>query len=119
MVSIGMAKCKLGVEGAEALAELVWGIGSLTKVLVGYNSLGNEGATALCNALRESKVQELGLNSNGIGPDGAEAVASLCTVSASMTRIDVRFNRLDAKDEAKLRKAVDGRSGLELMLYSE
>ena len=32
MVSIGMARCNLGVEGARAMAELVSVMGSLTKV---------------------------------------------------------------------------------------
>ena len=48
--------------------------------MVGANNLGDEGATILCDALRESKVakvQELNLYRNGIGPDGAKAVAAM------------------------------------------
>ena len=63
---------------------------SLTKILVGGNKLGNEGASILCNALREStvsKVQELDLNRNHIGPDGAKAIAALCAVTGSLTKI--------------------------------
>ena len=63
---------------------------SLTKILVGDNRLGNEGASILCNALREStvsKVQELDLADNDIGPDGAKAVAALCAVTASLTSV--------------------------------
>ena len=37
-------------------------------------------------------------------------------VSASMTRLDVRYNVLGAEGEAALRKAVEGRSGFELLL---
>ena len=58
--------------------------------MVGFNGLRDQGATAICNALRESKVtrvQELGLESNSIGPDGAKAIAALCSVTASITSV--------------------------------
>ena len=45
---------------------------------------------ALGNALKESKVsklQELDLYNNGIGPDGAKAIAAFCAVSASLTQV--------------------------------
>ena len=45
---------------------------SLTKILVGFNNLGDEGTTILCDALRESKVtkvEELALRENETGPD--------------------------------------------------
>ena len=58
----------------------------MTKILVSMNSLGDEGTIILCNALRESKmtnVQELDLSWNGIGPEGAKAVAAMAAVVAS------------------------------------
>ena len=120
MVSIGMARCELGVEGAKAMAELVSVTASVTKILVGGNNLRNEGTIILCDALRVStvsKVQELGLSSNGIGPDGAKAVAALCAAMASLTRLDVRYNSLGEEEgKAVLRKAVEGHSGFELKL---
>ena len=65
----------------------------MTKVLVGGNDLRDEGTIILCDALRGStvgKVQELGLSSNGIGPDGAKAVAALC---AAMRRFNISTQR--------------------------
>ena len=47
MVSIGMARCELGVEGAKAMAELVLVTASLTRLDVEYNSLGEEGRAVL------------------------------------------------------------------------
>ena len=94
-------------------------IASVTKILVRGNRLGHEGATILCNALREStvtKVQELDLSHNNIGPDGAEAVAAMAAVVASMTRLDFQHNDLDEEGGAMLRKAIEGRSVFELML---
>ena len=57
---------------------------------MGRNSLGDEGAIAVCNALEQSKVsklEELLIFSNGIGADGAKAVGSFCAVSPSLTKI--------------------------------
>ena len=69
--------------------------GSLTKILVGNNRpgnnrLGDKGTTILCNALRKSKVtkvQELDLSFNDIGPEGAKAVAAMAAVVASVTSV--------------------------------
>ena len=72
------------------MAPAIAAMASLTKILVGGNKLGNEGITILCDALREStvsKVQELSLWGNDVGPDGAKAIAALCTVCASLTSV--------------------------------
>ena len=87
----------LGPEGAKAIAALCAVCASVTKILVSSNRLGAEGATILCDALRESKVtnvQELDLSDNNIGRDGAKAIAALCSVTASVTKILVRRNKL-------------------------
>ena len=92
---------------------------SVTKILVSRNSLGDKGATILCEALRESKVtkvQELDLSGNRIGPDGAKAEAAMAAVVASLTWLDVSLNSLGQEGEAVLRNAVEGRSGFELLL---
>jgi hypothetical protein len=63
---------------------------SMTKILVGGNWLGDASITILCDALREStvsKVEQLDISRNDIGPDGAKAIAALCTVCASLTKI--------------------------------
>ena len=51
MGSIGMANCKLGVEGAKAVAEMASVMGSLTKLDAQYNRLGEEGKAALRKAV--------------------------------------------------------------------
>ena len=91
----------------------------VTKILVSLNKLGDEGATILCDALRESKVtkvQELDLTDNNIGPEGAKAVAAMAAVVASITSLSLGDNDLGAEGEAVVRKAVEGRSGFELKL---
>ena len=62
-----------------------------------------------------SKVQELDLKLNGIGTDGAQAIAALCSSTASLTRLDVGYNSL-GEEAAVLRKAAEDRSGFELKL---
>ena len=77
-------------EGITAIADALKVTASVTKILVRENRLRDEGTTILCDALREStvsKVQELDLAHNGIGPDGAKAVAALCAVCASLTSV--------------------------------
>ena len=92
---------------------------SLTKISVNDNRLGDEAATVLCDVLREStvtKVQELDLSHNNIGPEGAKAVAAMAAVVASLTRLDVEDNWFGEEGKAVLRKAVESRSGFELKL---
>ena len=60
MVSIGMVRCQLGVEGAKAMAELVSVTGSLTHLDVRYNSnIDEAGKAALRAAARPTLKLEL------------------------------------------------------------
>jgi len=85
----------IGVEGGMVVAALLPVMGSMTKILVRSNNLGDKGTITLCDALREStvsKVQELDLSLNQIGPDGAKAIAALCAVTGSVTKICLQCN---------------------------
>ena len=56
---------------------------------------------------------------NGVGPEGAKALAPALAASASMTRLNVKYNSLGSlgnDGEAALRKAIEGRSGFVLLL---
>ena len=130
MVSIGMARCKLGVEGAKAVAEMASVMASLTKILVGRNKLEEEGTKVICEALKgDETLKELDLSghadswgsiiSNIGGPAGAKHVADMLSANASLTKLDAEYNRLGKEGRAVLpvlRKAVEGRSGFELKL---
>ena len=99
---LNLERNELGPEGVAALAPAIAVSSSVTKILVRNNQLGDAGATVLCDALRQSnvtKVQELDLSFNSIGPDGATAVAAMAGVVASRTHIgegglDLRNNQL-------------------------
>jgi hypothetical protein len=57
------------------------------------------------------------LGGNDIGPEGAKALADSLRVNASLTKLDVRYNsNMGEEGKTILRKAVEGRSGFELML---
>ena len=118
-LQLNLSRNQLGPEGAKALAPALVR-SSLTKILVGANNLRDEGTTILCDALREStvsKVEVLDLQYNNIGPDGAKAIAALCAVRGSLTKLDARgFNMLGEEGKAVLRNTVVRRPGFELEL---
>ena len=76
--------------------------------------MGDAGTIAVSNALSEckvSKLQELDLSGNGIGPPGGEALGNMLLVHASLTKLDARFNSsMGEEGKAVLRKAVEGES---------
>ena len=95
MVSIIMAQCKLGVEGAKAVAEMAAVSRSLTELQIGDNPLGAEGVRFLiegCKSSSSLKVISFG-NRYGneefkMGPEGAKHVADLLSVSRSLSSIE-------------------------------
>ena len=87
---LDLSRNEIDAEGAKPLADAFRVTASMTKILVGNNKLGNQGTIIICDALREStvsKVQELDLALNNIGPDGAKAIAALCAVTGSITSV--------------------------------
>ena len=88
-----------------------------SQVDVGNNSIGKEQALNLISIFKEKdQMVSVGLALCNLGVDGAKAVADYVSVSASLTKIDVRLNALGDDGKAALRKAVEGRSGFQLML---
>ena len=86
---------------------------------LGGNQLKDEGTIIVCTALKDikvSKLKELLLYGNGITVTGAESVAAYLAVTASLTVLDVRYNRLGEDGEVLLRQAVQGRSGFDLKM---
>ena len=106
-------------EGAEAFAPALAANASLTDLKLEYNGLQDEGVTAVCKGIqsnKDTKLASLNISRNGVGPEGAKSVAAMVAVTASLTKIDVRLNALGDDGKAALRKAVEGRSGFQLML---
>ena len=59
---------------------------------------------------------QLNLSFNKLRSEGAKALAPALAASASLTKLDVQYNRLGEEGKEALRKAVEGRSGFELVL---
>ena len=104
MVSIGMASCELGVEGAKAVAELVSVTASVTRIDVRHNSIAGDGASSLAAAvvgntmievfneipikdMRADSFTELNLSNKRIGVEGGMVVAGLLPAMASVTEV--------------------------------
>ena len=63
-----------------------------------------------------SKLQELDLHANIIGPPGGEALGNMLLVHAELTALDVQNNVLGAEGLALLRQAVQGQSRFDLRI---
>ena len=96
MVSVGLAKCDLGPEGAGAVAELIRDSPSLTAVNVLRNSLDVESANMLAEVAKTKGISLCGIETDAttadlsdqrLGPTDAILVASDLTVRSSMTEV--------------------------------
>ena len=63
-----------------------------------------------------SCVAQLDLGYNSLGAEDAKLLADALRVNGSLTRLDVSINYINEEGKAALRKAIEGRSGFELLL---
>ena len=98
MVSIGMMSCELGVEGAQAMAELVSVTASITSVNILSNTLDMESTDLLLQVKAEKpnlrtlcglthEETELKLFNRGLGPGDAKLFAAEMLVMPSLTSV--------------------------------
>ena len=81
------------------------------------NQIEDDGASALMASLLENegcRLHLLDLSRNRIGPDGAKAVAAVCALVASVTRVDVRYNNIAGDGASQLSAAVLGNEKIEV-----
>jgi Ran GTPase-activating protein (RanGAP) involved in mRNA processing and transport len=67
----------LGIAGAHALGSWLPSAPKLTKLDVRYNDIGDVGMEAMCEGLKETKVEYLYAEGNQIGDQGAIALSEL------------------------------------------
>jgi Ran GTPase-activating protein (RanGAP) involved in mRNA processing and transport len=116
-------------EGIKAIADSIAVSASITVVDLRYNIMDPESATMLATVAKEKRISLCGItpeqteaefSSKETGrcmlPADAILLAVDLTVRPSLTRVDVRYNALGMQDKDVLRKAVEGRSGFELLL---
>jgi hypothetical protein len=125
----------LGPEIAKPLSEYISVSASLTLLSTAYNNISGDGAQQLAAAvlakptlnnfsgiplkeLRADSLTTLDLKSKGLGVPEAMVLADLLrSVSASLTRLDVSWNKLDRGGNGVqlLREVVRGRDGFVLI----
>jgi len=79
---------------------------SITTINLRDSQLRDEGVGALADGLKQnkaSKVRVLDLSSNGIGAAGAEKLAGLLSLSASLAKLDLSANKLGSSGTEALR----------------
>ena len=113
--------CALGLGSVDAIlvASDLFVRAELTECNLRNNNLGVEGWTIIFNALRDtptSKIAKWDLSHEKLGPKIAKPLAEYLSVTASLTALDVRINRLGNEGEALLQQAVQGRSGFDLKM---
>lgn len=112
LAELDLSHNELGIDGAAELAAFLRAAPSLTSLDVGTNRIKDEGAAALAAALGANgrcKLASLYAESNELGPQGAEALASFAAGSSLVT-LGLADNLI--KDEgAKAMAAALGRAG--------
>ena len=116
---LDLSRNRIGPDGAKAVAAVCAVVASVTECNLRANGLGVEGWTIVFNALRDSptsKIATWDLSYERLGPEIAKPLAEYISVTASMTRLDVRQNLIGEESKAALHEAFEGRSGFELLL---
>ncbi len=80
-----------GPDEAPLLADLVRHMPRLKALLLNVGFLGDTGAAQLASALPESGLEELGLASNGIGPDGAACLFEAAASHPTLTHLHLGY----------------------------
>jgi Leucine-rich repeat (LRR) protein len=106
---IDLRERNIGVQGGMLLAHLVPIMGTLTKLSLAKNKLGEEGTKFLCDALvGNNTLKELdlsgdssigGTGSNIGGIAGAKHVANMLLVNGALTQLDLSNNKLCGLNE--------------------
>ena len=100
---LDLSNKKFSMISAMVITSLIRNNPSVTSLSLGQNELGDEGATLLARALKESKVSKLAsLNLNGygcwrknqIGPAGAKELAKYISVAPSLTELSISGNSI-------------------------
>jgi hypothetical protein len=98
LTTLVLARCKLGPEGGDALAEAARALPSLTHLDVDSNNLGTAGALALLRMEAPPCLVSLSLSSNRIADPPVTAsdnpACVLARVPASLTALSVHANEL-------------------------
>ena len=105
------------LSGIEAIAAALAGSSvALKKLLLGENSIGDQGAIALSQSLQNNTtLEELALNSNGICVEGVKALASALGTSTVLASLDISSNSIGSPDESGIQAIAVALAGSSVM----
>ncbi len=110
VANLRICSAKIGVRAGRSIGSLV-ALGRVSKLDLSFNQLGDGGVSAMSSAILASprhrcELQELNLNSNGIGPEGGEKIAELVAHSPRLQALSTSRNHIGgiAASALKLRK---------------
>jgi Leucine Rich repeat len=108
---LSMGSNEIGDPGARSLAEAIQVNGTLTVLSLVENLIGDSGATSLARAIQvNSALSTLYLDGNDIGDPGVEALAEAVEANDSLTLLSVKGNRITAAGIARLQQAQRSRA---------
>ena len=106
--AFNFSNCSITVEETKGLRRVLCIQGLKVQMVdLSANGLGHEGAEALAHALRDSaSLTSIDLEDNKIGPEGAKALAPAIRDSASLTSISLESNSLGSEGAKALAPAI-------------
>ncbi|KAI5123236.1 hypothetical protein M0805_001325 [Coniferiporia weirii] len=111
----------MAVEGAREIIEAIKARKSVKKLILGHNSLGDDGCRELFRFLcteggRRYRIAEISLNSNGIGDRGLEAIAEYLVGNEHLKELFLQNNEFQGDEDVafKLSSAINS-SRLEVL----
>jgi len=119
LATLDLHGCRIGDEGAKALAAGVAASGSLAILCLGSNQIGDEGAKALAaGAAASGSLVSIGLGNNQIGDEGAKALAEAVCFSGSLAHLNLHSCGIGDEGAKALAASVAASSSLaELILW--
>ena len=104
-----LTSCAIGDAGAKLLSDALRSAETppLREMRLGTNGIGDDGARALASAVRcNVHVAVLSLEGNAIGAAGAVALAGMLEVNGSLRELDMSHNRAGARGVAAIAAAL-------------
>jgi len=95
LTTLIFSRKNIGDEGATAIAEALKTNTTLTELDIRLNGIDDEGATAIAEALKtNTTLTILNISYNNIGDAGAQAIAKALKVNKTLTIIDIFGNNI-------------------------
>ena len=99
--SLNISNNDIGTQGMKYLADALPNIHSLRKLYIDYNRLGMKGAKHLSTGIKDSNIQLLSLNGNGIGAQGVKYLCEIIEKGGVIRELHMQSNDI-ATEGAKI-----------------